>query len=356
MQLLYLDPQHIERDPTGVREEDGDLTGLIDTIREQGLLQPLGVVAQAHDQFRVVYGGRRLAAAKSLELERIPCLILDTNDPDLFLRQLIENLQRRDLNDIEKATGFRRLREQYVERDGEQAEGVLDERIGRAAGMAPRTVRRYLGLLDLPEEVQQLLRDEELSVTQAQHLRRIPTPRAQIELARLVADEGLSAAEVSRLATYFAANPNLTVDTAIQALQSGVELRTEAAAIVEQATARPIAPGATSTDDDLWEEEPESGEQGADGEPDFARLEAGYPLGESESSNKARVFQVRSLDQMVDETDRLARAYHDGNLVKWVRDDDAAPTKLRLLMKQLRSLSRALEEIAAQQGWDLATD
>lgn len=352
MQLLYLDPQHIERDPAGVREEDGDLSGLIETIREQGLLQPLGVVTQTNDRFRVVYGGRRLAAARSLDLERIPCVVLDTADPDLFLRQLIENLQRRDLNDIEKAVGFRRLREQYVERDGEQAEGLLDERVARAVGMAPRTVRRYLGLLDLPHEIQQLLRNEELTVTQAQHLRRIPSPRAQIELARLVADEGLSAAEVSRLATYFAANPNLTVDTAIQALQSGLELRTATPASVEQTTVRPMAPGAASTDDDLWEDETEPGQQDADGGADFAHLEAA----QRESNNKARVFQVRSLDQMVDETDRLARAYYDGHLVKWVRDDDAAPTKLRLLMKQLRSLSRALEEIAAQQGWDLATD
>lgn len=350
MQLLYLNPHQIERDPTGIREDDGDLEGLIETIREQGLLQPLGVVALDLERFRIVYGGRRLAAAKSIGLDRIPCVLLESGNPDLFLRQLIENLQRRDLNDIEKSTGFLRLREQYVERDGAQAEGVLDERIGRAVGMAPRTVRRYLGLLDLPDEVQQLIRDQHLSVTQAQHLRRIPSTRAQIELAKLVADEGLSAAEVARLATYFAANPNLTVDTALQALQSGAELRTDVPSLDEQgAVARPIAQANDETDDDLWEAE-DGEDEPSNGEPDFARLEAA----QNESRTKARVFQVQSLDQMVDETDRLARAYYDGNLEQWVRNDDAAPTKLRLLMKQLRSLSRALESIAAQQGWDLA--
>ena len=351
MQLLYLDPEQIERDPAGVREDDGDLGGLIETIREQGLLQPLGVVALGRDQFRIVYGGRRLAASRALNLERVPCVILDTDDPDLFLRQLIENVQRRDLNDMEKAYGFQRLREQYIERDGEQPEGVLDERIGRAVGMAPRTVRRYLGLLDLPQEVQQLLRDEEISVTQAQHLRRISSTRTQIELARLVADEGISAAEVSRLATYFAANPNLTVDTALQALQSGAELRTDTPPVAaEQPSIRSAGPGAA--DDDLWEEEPESTDEVPGGEVDFARLEAA----QNESRNKARVFQLKSLDQMVDETDRLARAYYEGHLVKWVRTDEAAPTKLRLLMKQLRSLSNALEAIAAEQGWDLASE
>jgi ParB family chromosome partitioning protein len=352
MQLRYLDPQQIERDPAGVREDDGDLSGLMETIREQGLLQPLGVVPLGQDRFRVVYGGRRLAAAQALRLERLPCAVLERDDPALFLRQLIENIQRRDLNDMEKASGFQRLREQFVERDGEQAEGVLDERVGRAAGIAPRTVRRYLGLLDLPEEVQQLIRDEELTVTQAQHLRRIPSSRTQIELARLVADEGLSATEVSRLTTYFAANPNLTVDTALQALQSGAELRTEATVVAEQGTSRSVPPAADADDGDLWEEEPADGDGVEEGEPDFARFEAA----QNESRNKARVFHLHSLDQMVDETDRLARAYYDGDLVKWVKTDDGAATKLRLLMKQLRSLSRALEEIAAQHGWDLAAD
>lgn len=351
MQLMYLNPHQIEPDPEGIREDMGDLSGLVETIRDQGLLQPLAVVPLSRERFRVVYGGRRLAAVMQLGLEQAPCIILDADDPDLLVQQLIENVQRRDLNDMEKARGFRRLREQLVASDGALSEGDLDARIGQTVGIAPRTVRRYLGLLDLPDEVQELIRNEELTVTQAQHLRRIQKPRAQIELARLIADEGLSAVEVSNLANYFAANPELTVDTALQALERGAQLRTEAPAPVAAAAHIPApAPAPGEVDDaDLWADEP-------DGATDAEEERFPPPASDSASRDKARVFRVKSLDQMVDDTDRLARAYHDGDLRKWVTSDEGAPFKLRLLVKQLRSLSRALEELANEHGWTLADE
>ncbi len=350
MQLLYLQPSQIERDPNGIRENEGDLQGLAETIRDQGLLQPLGVVLLARDRYRVVYGGRRLGAAIQLGLERVPCVVLDRDDPDLLLQQLIENVQRQDLNDMEKARAFRRLREQIVARDGQLPEGDLDARIGQAVGIAPRTVRRYLGLLDLPAEVQELISREEMSVTQAQHLRRIPRARTQIELARMIADEGMSAADVSNLANYFAANPDLTVDAALDALAQGLQLRKEAAP-VPPASGPSLAPRVVEPSDaDLWAEEADETEEEG-GEP-FAFAEAG----QQSSRNKARVFRVRSLDQMVDEADRLARAYHEGDLRKWVKDDEGAVFKIRLLLKQLRSLSQALEQLAGEQGWSLADE
>src|ERR671939_1160073 len=100
MQLLYLDPAQIERDGGAIREEEGDLAGLAETIRDQGLLQPLGVIPLGRERYRVVYGGRRLAAALELGLERVPCILLDGEDPDLLLQQVIENVQRRDLKDL----------------------------------------------------------------------------------------------------------------------------------------------------------------------------------------------------------------------------------------------------------------
>ena len=75
---------------------------------------------------------------------------------------------------------------------------------------------------------------------------------------------------------------------------------------------------------------------------------------EPASRTKARVFRIRSLDQMVDEADRLARAHYEGDLRKWVKNDEAAAFKVRLLLKQLRSLSRALEQLADEYGWPLA--
>jgi ParB family chromosome partitioning protein len=352
MQLLYLDPRQLEADPDGVREDPGDVAGLAATIAERGLLQPLGVVAVGGGRYRVVYGGRRRAAAEQLGLEKVPCIVLDGDDPDLLLRQLIENVQRQDLNDVEQARAYARLRARIVEERGKLPEGDLDEAVGGAVGLTGRTVRRYLGLLDLPDEVQQLIRRGELNVTQAQHLRRVPSPKTQVELARFAAEEGMSAADLSKLVTYFAANPNLTLETALAALEAGEQLRTQPSGPEVSISGGPIGKTSVSSvdredgDADLWDDEGEPDEQAGQ------YLTVEDDTVENQPKNKARVFRIRSLDQMVDETDRLSRAYADGDLVKWVKSDEGAPFKLRLLLKQLESLARGLRDLAQQQGWE----
>jgi ParB family chromosome partitioning protein len=351
MKLLYLDPRALEADPNGVREDPGNVDGLAATISEHGLLQPLGVLEAGQGRYRVVYGNRRREAAVQLGLERVPCIILDADDPRTLIQQLTENVQRQDLNDLEKARAFARLREQLTN-GRPQSEGDLDEATARAVGLSARTVRRYLGLLDLPEEVQTLLRAGDLSVTQAQHLRRIPNPRTQIELARAAVEEGMSAAELSRLSSYFAANPQLSLDDALSALEQGQELRRE---IVGQPVAPPSGGplGKTSStsvtlgddDGDLWDDEEDA--------EDAGYLSVEDETIENQPKNKARVFRIRSLDQMLDETDRLARAHAEGDLVKWVKTDAGAPMKVRLLLKQIESLARALRQVAGQQGWEV---
>ncbi len=350
MQLLYLDPHVLEHDPDGVREDPGDVAGLAATIAERGLLQPLGVVAIGQGRYRVVYGNRRRAAALELGLEKVPCILLDAADEDMLLRQLIENVQRLDLNDMEQARAYARLRSHIVESRGRKPDAELDDAVGEMVGLSGRTVRRYLNLLELPDEVQQLIRTGELNVTQAQHLRRIASPRTQIELARFAVEEGMSAAELSRLAAYFAANPNLTLETALQALEQGEQLRTKPGPEVTIAGG-PLTKTSVSSvetvesDADLWDDAEPS-------EDDGAYLGVDEETIENQPKNKARVFRIRSLDQMVDETDRLSRAYAEGDLTKWVKQDEGAPFKVRLLLKQLESLTRALRELAQQHGWD----
>jgi ParB family transcriptional regulator, chromosome partitioning protein len=348
MQLLYLDPRTLDADPQGVREDPGEIEGLATTIADHGLLQPLGVVDAGRGRYRVVYGNRRRLAALKLGLERVPCILIDRDDPQTLVRQLTENLQRRDLNDLEKAMAFKRLRDDLAI-GGAKDEGTLDEETAKIVGLASRTVRRYLGLLDLALEVQQLIRAGELSVTQAQHLRRITNERTQIELARAAIDEGMSAAELSRLSSYFAANPNLSLDDALHALQQGIDPGRPASAAPAMSAGGPLPKGGATPqlsdaddDSDLWDDEEEPAED---------------PLGvmdqtiENQAKNKARVFRIRSLDQMLDETDRLARVHAEGDLVKWVEKDTGAPMKIGLLLRQLESLARALRQVANQRGW-----
>lgn len=348
MELVYLEPHHIELDPAGIREDAGDIDGLAETIRQQGLLQPLGVRPLGDERYQVVYGGRRLRAVQQIGLDHVPCVVVEVNADDLLVQQVIENVQRQDLNDIEKARAFQRLREQFVDEAGDGPkpnEGDLDEEVGATVGLAARTIRRYLGLLDLPPEVQQLIKEGELSVTQAQHLRRITNSRTQIELAQMVAEEGLSAGEVSNLANYFAANPNLSVDTAMHALANNLHLRTEPSEVPSLApNPQPLipAPQGADSDADFWADE----EDQAENDNPFGALAVDD---DNASKNKARVFRIHSLDQMVDEADRLSRAYHEGDLKKWAEGDDNASFKLRLLLKQLRTLTQALEALVGKE-------
>lgn len=352
LQLLYLDPRTLEPDPDGVREHPGDVAGLARTIAEQGLLQPLGVVSIGQDRYRIIYGNRRREAAMQLGLERVPCILLDAEDPNLLVRQLVENVQRQELNDMEQARAFARLRSHIANAHGLRGEGELDDATGKEMGLTGRTVRRYLGLLDLPDEVQQLIRRGELNVTQAQHLRRIPNQRTLIELAKEAAQEGMSAAELSRLAAYFVAHPNQTLDTALQALLQGEQVRERHAPEVSVAGG-PLPKGggagldAEAQDDDFWQDEEDSPQD----ENAYLRVEE--ETIENQPTNKARVFRLRSLDQMVDETDRLSRAYAEGDLGKWVKKDEGAAFKLRLLLRQLETLTRGLREIATREGWDV---
>jgi ParB family chromosome partitioning protein len=353
MELLYLDPSTLEPDPQGIREETGDIDGLAATIAEYGLLQPLAVVPIATGRYRVVYGNRRRAAAVKLGLERVPCILLDANDSDQLIQQVTENIQRQDLNDFEKAQAFARLRQQIANEGKNLNEGELDERTGQLVGLAPRTIRRYLGLLELAPEVQELLRSGDLTVTQAQHLRRIASPRTQLELARAAVDEGMPASEISRLSSYFAANPDLTLDAALSALQQGMELRRDIVGQPDQipgggplGRTNPAAMSLDGDDNDIWDEDEESAD-------DSAYLSVEEETIENQPKNKARVFRIRSLDQMVDESDRLSRAYAEGDLAKWIAKDEGAPMKVRLLYKQLRKLSSVLRDLAQQQGWQV---
>ena len=145
--LLALDPRQLDMDPHGTRAQAGDIDGLAASIAADGLLQPIGVLPDGADRFRVVYGGRRLAAARQLGLDMVPCLVLDAaGDP--LVQQVVENVQRRELGDMEKARAFARLGESLAAGRPSLRGPALREEIGQRLGMSGRTVGRYLGLLD----------------------------------------------------------------------------------------------------------------------------------------------------------------------------------------------------------------
>jgi ParB family chromosome partitioning protein len=367
--LLYLDPRQLEPDEENVRRDAGDLEGLATSLRRYGVLQPLGVAplagsaAQAAPRYRVVYGNRRREAAILAGLPAVPCVPVAFPDSgDQLVAQLLENMQRRDLNDIEKAEGLARLRRQVAVEmgPGTKAE-ALDGRVAEMVGLASRTVRRYLALRELPAAVRDLLAEERLTVTQAQHLAQLPAAPLQIDVATRAAEEDWTASQVSRVCAALARSPGLSLDAAAQAAGAGWER-------VEQLGPRPAEPTATApakvpraprpdapreeSDDDLWSEDatgaptPE-----ATGEADPFAVSGATGAGKqgaafddvSETADGHRVFRIRTLAAFCDEVDRLARCVQDGDLARSVRSDQTAPVRLTLAAKQLAFVLKSLE-------------
>ncbi len=337
--LVVLDPQQIQPDPGAVRHDPGDIEALAESIKGQGLLQPIGVIHMWGDTYRVVYGHRRLAAARHLRLPRVPCILLEANPDELYIPQLVENLHRLDLNDMEKAEAIARLRQRMEQEQPHLSEGELDALAGQAIGFSDRTVRRYLALLQLSSDIQALIREGSLTVTQAQHLLRIPNLATRQEVAREAAEEGLTAAQVSQLASFFAANPNLTIETALQALEEGARLRREVPPEpVEGPVAKLTRVPLEEPKERVWEEQEEE--------------EGQIPLA-PEGSDWARLRRFRSLDDVLDGAGRISRSLYEGDVEKWASDDEQAPMKLRLLLRQLRGVVESLERIGRARGWSL---
>lgn len=347
MQIIELNPHEIIIANDGIREDIGDVSGLAATIADQGLLQPLGVIQRDDGSYQLIYGQRRCQAAKSLGMTSVPCLVFADHAERNLIRQLTENLQRRDLNDLEQARAFARLRSQFAHTHPSADEGTLDEYVGQTVGLSPRSIRRYLSLLDLDESIQNYLRTGQLTVTQAQHLRRISDSHTRLELARAAVDEGMSAAELSRLATYFAANPTHTLDSAILALQPSTTSGINAPALVE-----PAPTSAAPSLEQMWQE---SGLPTHSTDKDDV-VEGQYLRDDTVvAGSKFRQVRIKSLDQMVDETDRLFRTYTDGQLMRWLDGDTSADIKVGMMIVQLRRLVDALQEIAHERAWPVDT-
>ena len=171
---------------------DSGMEELANSIRRQGIVQPVVVTPAEGENFTIVAGERRWRAARRAGLEEVPVVVKQVDDDRQLLEMaLVENLQRADLNAIEEAEAFRSLR---------QAFGLSQEEIGVLVGRSRSAVSNALRLLGLPEEIQGMLRDGRLKAGQARPLLTIEDPQHQLALARRAAKEGLSARQLESLA------------------------------------------------------------------------------------------------------------------------------------------------------------
>ena len=197
------------------------ISQLADSIREQGVLQPLLVAPTGGGRYMIIAGERRFRAGRMAGLETLPCIVKDID----VIRQreiaLIENLQREDLNPIEAARGVKALMDQC---------GYTQEKIGERLGKSRPAIANMIRLLQLPDEVTEMVKDGLLSAGHARVLAGIPEKEEQLRLARKAVDEGLNVRRMEQLAKATGSKPKKKIPKQLPAelseLQDKIRLKT----------------------------------------------------------------------------------------------------------------------------------
>lgn len=171
-----------------VQIDDEALQELADSIKAQGVIQPVIVREHGLSRYELIAGERRWRAAQIAGLTEIPAVIKTISDETALAMGLIENLQRENLNPIEEAQGLKRLADEF---------GLTHETIAQAVGKSRSAISNSLRLLSLPEPVQEMLYQRRLEMGHARALLTLPVVE-QLELAQKAVKKGWSVREVER--------------------------------------------------------------------------------------------------------------------------------------------------------------
>lgn len=169
--------------------DDAQLSELAESIRVQGILQPV-LVRKEGAHYRLIAGERRWRASQLAGLTEIPAVVRDATPAQAFEMALVENLQRADLNPIEEAEGYKRLIDEHR---------LTQEQVSQRVGKDRSSVANAMRLLGLPNDVKRLVAEGVLAMGHARALLGVPRVSELSELARRVASEKLSVRDTERL-------------------------------------------------------------------------------------------------------------------------------------------------------------
>jgi ParB family chromosome partitioning protein len=189
------------------RFDDDELANLTASVREHGVLQPI-VVRPVDGKFQLIAGERRLKAAHAAGLADVPVHVVEFNDQQVFEAALVENIQRSDLNPIEKAQGFKDYLDRY---------SVKAEHLGSKLGIDRTTVSNLIGLLNLAADVQDAVRLGQISLGHAKVLKGVPDQARQSALCKQVVLQNLSVRALEAILKEQAAEPKEPAEKAAPA-------------------------------------------------------------------------------------------------------------------------------------------
>lgn len=169
-----------------------DIESLAESLKKDGLLQPVVVRPAGAGFFQLVAGERRWRAAKLAGLARVPVVIREVEDKKMLELALVENIQRRDLNPMEKARAFRQLM---------TLNGWTQEQLADQLGMGRPTVANFIRLLDLPLEVQEAVSRNTITMGHARALLAVTQRGQMMQILKKIVDEDLSVRAVEQMVT-----------------------------------------------------------------------------------------------------------------------------------------------------------
>jgi len=189
--IAYVQVSQIKKNTFQPRKEfkEEKLSDLISSIKEKGVLQPL-LLRKKGDGYELIAGERRLRAAQSLNIEKVPAIIKSATDQEALVLALIENIQREELNPIEEAKAYRRLVEDF---------NFTQDHVAQSVGKDRTTVTNMLRLLALPEEIQQSISLGEFSVGHARTILAVKDKNKQSLLWKKTIEKGFSVRELENI-------------------------------------------------------------------------------------------------------------------------------------------------------------
>ena len=173
--------------------DETQLSELSDSIKQNGVLQPI-LVRKKGDKYEIVAGERRYQASKLAGLKEIPAIVREIDDAEVFQLALIENLQRSDLTPIEEARGYRQLLD---------TKGLTQEGLANILSKSRSAIANTLRLMDLPQEVQDMMEEGQMTAGHARAILAVPTEEGRIKLAQKVVAENLTVRQTENLAPLF---------------------------------------------------------------------------------------------------------------------------------------------------------
>ncbi len=197
-EVIYIDLDTVTPNKYQPRKSFNDekLKELAESIKAKGVIQPIIVVKNEHNNYSLIAGERRCRAAKLAGLKQIPALVKDYSSQDTIEVALIENIQREELNPLETAEAFNRLIKEF---------NLTQEELSQRVGKERATIANYLRVLKLPDEIKRHINNEEITLGHAKALLALEHKDQQIIAVREIINKGLSVRAAEQICKRIAA-------------------------------------------------------------------------------------------------------------------------------------------------------